>query len=80
MELSYVITHFDNDQKVRIELTVKGGVGPYHYFFFNERNNPISWDFAKSYCLVERGKYPKYAKVRDAEGCIEVIQFNESDR
>lgn len=80
MELTYVVTHLDNEQKVRIELTVKGGVEPYHYIFFDERNNPISWDFTKPHCLIEKDKYPKYAKVRDAEGCIKIIEFNESDR
>jgi hypothetical protein len=78
MEITYEATRLANNDRTRIELKVKGGVGPYHYFFFDGKNNPLSWDFAKSYYTVEGKGFPKYAKVRDAEGCLKRIDFNES--
>jgi hypothetical protein len=78
MEITYVVTKLDNDQKARIDLRVKGGTGPYYFIFFDENNNPLSWDFQKSFYTVGGRNYPKYAKVRDAEGCLKRIEFNES--
>lgn len=64
--------------QVTIDIQAKGGTSPYYYFFFDEKNNPLSWDFKKSNFIVENSKYPKYIKVRDAEGCVKTIEFNES--
>lgn len=76
MEITYSAT--ESNRKTRIELKVKGGSGPYIYIFFDEKNNPLSWDFQKSIYIVDGTGYPKYAKVRDAEGCLKRIEFNES--
>lgn len=77
IKISYS-TEKQSDDKVKIELDVKGGKAPYYFIFFDQKNNPMSWDFDKSSFIVENNKYPKYAKVRDDKGCINIIEFNES--
>lgn len=77
VQISYK-TQRQTDNKVKIELKVTGGKAPYYFFFFDKNNNPMSWDFAKSTFTVENNEYPKYAKVRDAEGCLKRIEFTES--
>jgi len=77
IQISYT-TQTQTDNKVKIELKVTGGKAPYYFIFFDEKNNPMSWDFDKSSFTVENNEYPKYAKVRDDKGCIKVIEFNES--
>lgn len=78
MEVKYEITTLNENENVKIELSVKGGTEPYYYFFFDTKNNPLSWDFKRSYYIVEKSAYPKYVKVLDAEGCTKTIEFNES--
>jgi hypothetical protein len=64
-----------NDESIRIELRVTGGNEPYFYFFFDEKNNPLSWDFDKNYLQTQREKFPAYGKVRDANGCVKRVDF-----
>ncbi len=79
MEVKYTVTQINNSQTIKIELKVTGGSEPYFYFFFDKNNNPLTWDFKQSSCIVERADSPKFAKVLDSSGCIKMIDFNESD-
>jgi hypothetical protein len=78
IQISYTTQSQADNNTVKIILDVKGGKAPYYFIFFDKNNNPMSWDFDRSYFTVENNKYPKYAKVRDDKGCIKVIEFNES--
>jgi len=64
--------------QITIDVQAKGGTMPYFYFFFDKKDNPLTWDFNKSSYIVHNSVYPKYIKVRDAKGCVKTIEFNES--
>lgn len=76
LEIKY--TSQTSNGGITIDVIVKGGSAPYYYFFFDKKNNPLSWDFKKSSYTVDKEVFPKYIKVRDAEGCVKTIEFNES--
>jgi hypothetical protein len=76
LEIKY--TSQTSNGKITIDVIVRGGSAPYYYFFFDKKNNPLSWDFEKSYYTVDKEVFPKYIKVRDTEGCVKTIEFNES--
>ena len=63
---------------VTINVQARGGVEPYYYFFFDSRDNPLTWDFKQSNYTVKENNFPKYIKVLDSKGCIQRIEFNES--
>lgn len=78
LAVNYSITNVGNNQ-VEISVTATGGIEPYRYLFLDKKNTPVNWDFDKSSIKVETQKLPKQGKVIDAEGCMKVFQFNESE-
>jgi len=63
---------------VTINVEARGGVEPYFYFFFDAKDNPLTWDVKKSNYIVSDKNTPKYIKVFDSKGCSQRIEFNES--
>lgn len=78
MEVKFSSTVTGNGGDIRIDLNVKGGTEPYYFFFFDERNNPMSWDFKQNYYVGEKNRLPKKIKVIDSGGCFEWVELNES--
>lgn len=76
LEISYTLQTSNNI--VTIEVRARGGAEPYHYFFFDAKNNPLTWDFNKSEYKVDDNEFPKYVKVLDSKGCLKKIDINES--
>ena len=76
LEINYTAKLTNN--QVTIDIQAKGGVEPYFYFFFDKKNNPLTWDFKKHELIVEKDQTPKLLKVFDSKGCFKEIDFNES--
>ena len=65
-------------EKVIIDVRASGGEEPYFYFFLDQKNNPLTWDFKKNSHTVDKGSLPKLIRIIDAKGCTKTIDFNES--
>jgi len=65
-------------EKVTITVKAHGGTEPYYYVFFDQKNNPLTWDFKLSSCVVEKSSLPKFVRVLDSAGCAERIDIDET--
>ncbi|HTF16558.1 MAG TPA: hypothetical protein VK658_00725 [Chryseolinea sp.] len=64
--------------KITVSVHATGGKEPYYYFFFDKKDNPLTWDFKVSNCIVEKSALPKFVKVLDSDGCATRIDINET--
>jgi hypothetical protein len=64
--------------KVTINVQARGGKEPYFYIFFDQKNNPLTWDVKQHSCVVDKDDLPKFVNVLDSNGCSKRIDINET--